>query len=75
MSQRIKSIVEAYSMQPNVFYVPEAGVICKNPDQDIKHIEREQVDQYEWDYVGYNFNEKMLFRYHEKSVNVHYYTD
>ena len=66
---RVKSISEAFSMQPAVF---DVGKPCYGEILD--HIDRVQVEEYEYAYIAYNSKGEPLFRYLEKSVNVHYYT-
>ncbi len=76
MENRIKSIVQAFSMQPEVLQVLETNIGYWKPEEAIKEIKLE--DKY-FDgellecYVGYNFEGKMLFRYIAKTVNVHYF--
>ena len=65
-------------MQPiKLSVVTKQGRDTKYHDssQDIQRIEKVQVEQYDWNYVGYNFDNKKLFEYHWRSVNVHYFTD
>lgn len=73
----IKSISEAYSMQPNTLTVlpQKERLSFGDHSMDIKRIEREPFDETENSLVGYNFDGKKLFQYREKSVNVHYFTD
>lgn len=80
MSQKIKSIVEAFSMQPQVFEtVKELGNYYK-PELTIKNIEKEEViTDYENGqgnqrtcYVGYNHNGDKMFQYLASTVNVNY---
>ena len=73
---KIKSITEAFSMQPNYFSV--CAYDHKHGDECLKEINEElQPDgeniliKY---YVGWNFNDKMIFKYLANSVNVHYFT-
>lgn len=80
--QKIKSIKEAFSMQPVEFSVTSQTAydnLFKNrPDKDeyIKEIKlisiKTHPDDIMWMYAGFNFNGKKLFQYHEKSVNVHF---
>ena len=79
---RIKSVTEANSMQPNTWsictkdmdYPPfeqskphKHGVYC------IFRIEKVQIEQYEWIYVAYDFQDRKLFEWQAKSVNVEFY--
>jgi len=79
---KIKLITEAYATQPSTFEVKE-----KEPDGMLKShylkcIELEKFDElingkisqvaY---YVGYNWNDKIIFKYHQQSVNVHYFEE
>ncbi len=69
----IEAITEAFSMQPRTLSVwDEKFMHGKIKIDNIHHIDRVQVDQYEWVYIGYNMNGAPLFKYLEKSVNVHY---
>lgn len=86
MSETIKSITEAFSMQPNCFEVcntPESEIrngikMVHNHNGCIKEIvpETRQVasDKQCNYYVGYNFNGEKMFEYLQSSVNVHYIT-
>ncbi len=67
----IKSISEAFSMQPITLSVVEKPSKI-NPQDSIKEIKKMQIGQYEWAYIGYNFEGKTMFEYLAKSVNVHY---
>ncbi len=61
-------------MQPN--YLAVVGKPSKSfPEKSIQRIDKVQAEQYDWNYVGYNFDGKKLFEYHWRSVNVHYFTD
>ena len=70
----IKSISEAFSMQPILLKVkdPEYRKKYGKGPLDIQRIEKEQIEQDDWNYVGYNFDGQKLFEYHWRSVNVHY---
>lgn len=85
-TEKIKSIDEAFSMQPNSFricskekyrYISERQIVDhEHNDNCVKEIvvETRQVDsdkQCNY-YVGYNFNGDKLFEYLQSSVNVHY---
>jgi len=76
---KIRSIVEAFSMQPQVLQVYEgAKESYWKPDEAIKEIRLEYLS-YSNDevpepyYSGFNFDGKKLFQYLAKSVNVHYF--
>lgn len=72
---KIKSITEAFSMQPTTIMVVSQDSKFKRVDscKEIV-IETHRVDsEKECDfYVGYNFEGKKLFEYLRSSVNVHY---
>ena len=70
--EKIKSITEAFSMQPATLYCVSAPDSW-NEVESIAKIELEIMDETTNIYVGYNFDGKKLFQYLEKSVNVHYY--
>lgn len=77
---RIRSIVEAFSMQPAVFEVMENNTNFYDKDRALKEIKLEYIEgvydnQYVEYYVGYNFEGKKIFQYLAKSVNVHYFVD
>lgn len=68
---KIKSISEAFSMQPITLSVADKpGSLY--PENSIKEIKLEVLDEKTNVYVGYNFDGKKLFEYLSKSVNVHY---
>ncbi len=75
---KIKSITEAFSMQPASLMVVDEKYRSKtHPEGDIKEI-KEGNKQVSTDklisvYVGYNFNGEKLFEYIAESVNVHFY--
>jgi len=74
---KIRSIVEAFSMQPQILQISESKDNFWKPEEAIKEIKLESLsgvyDEYPTDYyVGYNFDGKKLFQYLAKSVNVHY---
>jgi len=74
---KIKSIVEAFSMQPEILQVQKTKEGFWKPDEACKEIKLEVLDHiYDESptsyYVGYNFDGKKLFQYLAKSVNVHY---
>lgn len=68
---KIKSISEAFSMQPRTLSVDKIRSNF-NPDESVKEIVLERSGEDSYSYVGYNFEGKMLFKYLEHSVNVHY---
>lgn len=73
MKNKIKSISEAFSMQPITLSITdENSRSAFEPENDIKKIELEVMDEKTNIYVGYNFLGKKLFHYLTKSVNVHY---
>lgn len=81
MEQKIKSISEAFSMQPRCEDVYECKKYGEPKDKFtfLKEIKLEQVPlphqeegQGEWFYVGYNFQGGKIFQYLMMSVNVRY---
>lgn len=78
--EKIKSISEAFSMQPRHLEITEMSYYekCKNEaakKEFIKVIKLEDKGQYpdkELYYVGYNFEGDKLFQYIANTVNVHY---
>ena len=68
---KIKSISEAFSIQPITLSVVDMPTSL-NPENSIKEIKLEVMDETTNVYVGYNFDGKKLFEYIAKSVNVHY---
>jgi len=78
MKKRIKSISEAFSMQPITLQVTEEDKRSKlHPENDIKEIKQKgkqvNTDKMITIYCGYNYDGKMLFEYVAESVNVHYF--
>lgn len=83
-NQYIYSITEAYSMQPNSFWVGEAYIIGhKKDDKGLDRAVQSIIDKIElklikidgddWQhYVGYDKEGRELFRYRADSVNVQY---
>ena len=71
MKQKIKSISEAFSMQPITLSVVDKPTSF-DPENSIKEIKLEVMDENTNVYVGYNFDGKKLFEYIAKTVNVHY---
>ena len=65
----ISSIIEAYSMQPNAFYV-----VTKNLKNDSLAEIRLEKDKHDGSpvYIGYTIKGEKLFMYRADSVNVHY---
>ena len=61
MKNKVKSISEAFAMQPNYFAI-----------KDIEKIELEVMNETTDVYVGYNFKGKKMFKYIASAVNVHY---
>ena len=75
--QEIKSITEAFSMQPETQKVWTEKMVWDKKDKNsikVINFERERINEHECldYYVGYNFSGKKLFKYLAKSVNVHY---
>lgn len=75
---RIKSIVEAFSMQPETLQVSETNVGYWKPEEAIKEIKLEQSEglydnEPEYYYRGYNFEGVLLFQYIARTVNVKYF--
>ena len=78
MSQKIKSITEAFSMQPETFKVLETNIGYWKPEEAIKEIRLEQSEgvynnEPEYYYRGYNFDGALLFQYIARTVNVQYF--
>ena len=73
-AEKIKSISEAFSMQPITLSVtePNKRLEFSNPKDHIKEIKDIGIDGESY-YVGYNYDGKKLFKYVGKSVNVHYF--
>jgi hypothetical protein len=81
---RIKSISEAYSMQPISFVLTtqethDANKAWNDGKQDVKKIELEPVNighpfnsEMFMAYIGYGFDNQKLFTYKADSVNVQY---
>lgn len=73
MKNEIKSITEAFSMQPISLTINnENARSAFEPVSDIKKIVLEVMDENTNIYVGYNSLGKKIFQYLAKSVNVHY---
>jgi len=78
--RRIKSITEAYSMQPITMNVTEDEPPTHGgKSNSIKFITLEQVkfgeDDKQWMYCGYNFYAERVFQFIYKSVNVIFFAD
>jgi hypothetical protein len=71
METKVKSISEAFSMQPITLTIVDMPTSF-SPENSIKEIKLEVMDETTNVYVGYNFDGKKLFQYISKSVNVHY---
>lgn len=72
--QKVKSISEAFSMQPVTLQVVSENQRSKfDPSQDIEKIELEVMDENTNIYVGYNFDGEKKFQYLANAVNVHYF--
>jgi hypothetical protein len=71
METKVKSISEAFSMQPITLSIVDMPTSF-GLENSIKEIKLEVMDETTNVYVGYNFDGKKLFEYISKSVNVHY---
>lgn len=72
--EKVKSISEAFSMQPITITVTAPDKRTKfDPSQDIERIELEVLDENTSIYVGYNFEGEKKFQYLANTVNVHYF--
>ena len=77
---RIKLITEAYSMQPITLQVHET-----EPEDSLKHLYIKNIVYEQHSefingrysevayYVGYDWNNRIAWKYHTSSVNVHYF--
>ena len=73
MKNKVKSISEAFAMQPNYFKIKDIERGSKtNTENDIEKIELEVMNETTDVYVGYNFKGKKMFKYIASAVNVHY---
>ncbi len=74
MTEVVKSITEAFSMQPVTITIhgDNQRRSASNPESDIKEIRHEKRYDGIGFYYGYNFDGKILFKYLALSVNVHY---
>lgn len=77
---KIKSITEAFSMQPKIFIIVNKLGNFNKPESTLKNIEKEEVGV-GFDsgnpiqithYVGYNYNGNIMFQYMANTVNVIY---
>ena len=72
--ERIKSINEAFSMQPLGFFVTLPEKRSKwHPDDDIERIDIEITDDDIKVYVGYNFDGVKKFQFIANACNVIYF--
>lgn len=71
MNSKIKSISEAYSMQPIVLTIGNSMGASANR-KTIDYIKMEIRPNHEDVYVGYTENGEKLFEYIIKAVNVHF---
>lgn len=69
---RIKSISEAFSIQPVTLRVVEEPTLY-DPKNSIEEIRLEVMDETTNIYVGYNFDGNKIFQYIANAVNVHYF--
>jgi len=77
MAQKIKSITEAFSMQPATLSIMKSNENYYDKPQACKEIKLEILDgvydkEPDTYYVGYNFEGEKIFQYLSRSVNVHY---
>ena len=70
--EKIKSITEAFSMQPVTISTMESNDAYYDKPSACKEIKLEVMDEDTNVYVGYNFEGKKIFQYLANSVNVHY---
>lgn len=80
MKNKIKSVAEAFSMQPIYWEVKGESENFSRKDYKIKEIVLELVtvgnpDTGEafWMYSAYNYDNKLIHQWHPKSVNVTYF--
>jgi len=76
-TEKIKSITEAFSMQPATLSIMKSNDNYYDKPSACKEIKLEQLDGVFDDlptsfYVGYNFEGQKIFQYLANSVNVHY---
>jgi hypothetical protein len=78
--EKIKSITEAFSMQPNYFQTTSLeryinsneatrGTLCKEIVSENRQVDSDKQCSF---YVGYNFDGEKIFEYLQSSVNVHF---
>ena len=72
MKQKIKSITEAFSMQPIRCYVGESPSNLNTLTATIERIELEPIGEDLSAYIGYDSENNKLFQYLFNSVNVYY---
>lgn len=70
---KVRSITEAFSMQPETLSVTSKDAKFYDPENSIERIELEVLYEDCNVYAGYNFKGVKKFQYLEKSVNVHYF--
>jgi hypothetical protein len=74
---KVKSITEAFSMQPNAFSVCDINPSHHDHDKDCLieiRLESIRIDGNPYDvYSGYNFAGQRTFQYFANTVNVTYY--
>ena len=80
--QKIKSITEAFSMQPNKWYVCDVKEDYVKPGETKPHIHKENcivriekvwVEKGECIYVAYDFKDREIYEWQAKGVNVEYF--
>lgn len=67
--KKIKSITEAFSMQPSTLQTGMEYGCCKEIKLEKVFLINGDTEGY---YIGYDNDNKEVFRYLEKCVNVHY---
>ena len=75
---KIKSVTEAFSMQPNTWTVSKSkGIpLCCSINRDIVEIKLERIgpdEFYDYLYIAYDFGGNKLFQWQPKAVNVEFY--
>ena len=78
MSNKIYKLIEAFSMQPSVYYVgmPMPRLDSSSPKTFVERIIPSAVTingETREVYAGYDNNEKLLFYFLKETVNVMYY--
>jgi hypothetical protein len=75
MANKVYAIIEAFSMQPNRYYIGMNMSDTINRIVLVHHIVLEDIsingDSFQY-YVGYSIDGKRLFEYRRESVNVHF---